>query len=167
MIRAAREDEAGRLREIEWAAGERFRDVGMGDIADAEPMSALQIAAYARDGRAWVAVDDDDRAIAYVLVDPVDGCAHVEQISVHPDHQGRGVGRTLLERVDEWARQRDMCALTLSTFIDVPWNGPLYAHLGFRALPDDQLTPGLRAVLADEARHGLDTSVRMCMRRDV
>lgn len=139
----------------------------MADIAEAEPMPESHIAAYAADGRAWVAVGDDEQPVGYVLVDPVDGCAHVEQITVHPDRQGRGLGRRLLEQVDEWARGQDMPAVTLSTFVDVPWNGPLYAHLGFRRLADDELGPGLREVLADEARHGLDITIRMCMRRDV
>ncbi len=165
-IRPTRPDEAARLREIEWAAGQRFRDVGMADIAEAEPMPVERIVAYADAGRSWVAVNRDDTPIGYALVDVVDDCAHVEQISVHPDYQGRGLGRRLLDAIDGWAADHAMPALTLSTFVDVPWNGPLYVHLGFRGMAEDELGPGLRAVLEDEARHGLDVTKRMCMRRE-
>ncbi len=44
----------------------------------------------------------------------------------------------------------------LTTFRDVPWNMPFYARLGFDEVAPNELTPALRAVLADEARRGLD-----------
>ena len=105
--------------------------------------------------------------MGYVVVDVVDGCAHVEQVSVRPDHQGTGVGRALLDRVAAWAQARSMPALTLTTFADVPWNRPLYEHLGFRVLAEGELSPGLRAVRDAEAAHGLDPTNRVCMRRDL
>jgi predicted N-acetyltransferase YhbS len=46
--------------------------------------------------RCWVAVDDAAGPVGYVLVDPVDGNAHVEQMSVRPDHQDSGIGRALI-----------------------------------------------------------------------
>jgi hypothetical protein len=55
----------------------------------------------------------------------------------------------------------------LTTFSDVPWNAPLYRHLGFRVLDDDDIGPELRARRADEAARGLDPASRVCMRRDV
>jgi N-acetylglutamate synthase-like GNAT family acetyltransferase len=102
-----------------------------------------------------------------VIADPVDGCAHVEQVSVSPDHQGRGVGRALLDQVAAWARAGGMPALTLTTFTHVPWNRPLYEHVGFRVLADAEVGPQLRAVCDAEAAHGLDPATRVCMRRDL
>jgi hypothetical protein len=57
--------------------------------------------------------------------------------------------------------------LTLTTFADVPWNGPCYERLGFRQLTGTELTPGLRAVRAEEAAHGLDEWPRIAMRREL
>ena len=57
-----------------------------------------------------------------------------------------------------------MRAVTLTTFRDVPWNAPLYRHLGFVDLDDASLGPELRAIVAAEAAHGLDPSIRICMR---
>jgi hypothetical protein len=89
-VRPACSEDGSALREIERSAGERFRDVGLFEVADDEPASTEVLARYATDGRSWVAVDDADSPIGYVLVDVVDGNAHVEQVSVHPVHQGAG-----------------------------------------------------------------------------
>lgn len=164
-IRAARASDGAALIEIERAAGERFRDVGMPEIADDDPGSVDELAEYAANGRSWVAVDDAGAALGYVLVELVDGNAHIEQVSVLPSAQGIGIGRALLDHVATWARARDAAALTLMTFRDVPWNAPLYEHIGFRVLADSELGPELRAVRARETAHGLDPATRVCMLR--
>jgi GNAT superfamily N-acetyltransferase len=155
------------LREIERLAGEQFRQVGLDVVADDEPPSLDSLARYAVADLAWVAVDGAGTPIGYVLVDVVDSCAHVEQISVRPDRQGTGVGRALLDQVRAWAVETNRPAITLTTFADVPWNRPLYEHLGFRVLPEDDLTPPLLAIRRHESELGLDPSTRVVMRRDV
>jgi GNAT superfamily N-acetyltransferase len=164
-IRSAVPDDAEGLREIELLAGARFGDIGMESIAEAEPASADALSAYALAGRSWVALDADGCPVGYVIVDVVDGNAHIEQISVRPDHQGTGMGRALIERVRDWAAETGRPAITLTTFTTVPWNGPLYAHLGFVPMAEDELGPDLRALRDAETQHGLDPSVRSCMRR--
>jgi GNAT superfamily N-acetyltransferase len=172
-IRPARADDGVALQEIERLAGERFREVGMGEIADNEPGSVESLAAYATAQRSWVATTDAVHAdtargpVGYVLVDVVDSCAHVEQISVRPDHQGAGVGRALLDQVQAWAVETGRPALTLTTFTDVAWNRPLYEHIGFRVLADHEIGPELRSLRATETAHGLDPEVRVCMRLDL
>jgi GNAT superfamily N-acetyltransferase len=169
-IRAATADDGPALQDVELRAGEQFRDVGMADIADDAPASLDELASYAAAGRSWVATDDADgagQAVGYVIVDVVDGCAHVEQISVVPAAQGRGVGRALLDRVRDWAVESGCPALTLTTFTDVAWNRPLYEHLGFRVLAEPEIGPELQAVRAVETAHGLDPASRVCMRLDL
>jgi GNAT superfamily N-acetyltransferase len=166
VIRPPSTAELPALRTIERLAGERFRGVGLPEVADDEPPSLDVLTRHTDQGRCWVAIDDAGGPIGYVLVDTVDGNAHVEQVSVHPDHQGSGVGRALMERVYEWASEAGMPAVTLTTFGDVPWNAPLYRHLGFRVLRDQELGPELRAVRDQETAHGLDPDRRVCMRRD-
>lgn len=134
----------------------------MPEIADDDPMPQEQLVAYADAGRSWVA-EDAGVVVGYIVVDEVDGNAHVEQVTVDPDHQGRGIGRLLLDAAEAWAAERGMLALT--TFRDVQWNAPLYRHLGFRDLGEDELGTELRRLRDDEAAHGLDPSLRICMRR--
>jgi ribosomal protein S18 acetylase RimI-like enzyme len=166
-IRRARTEEGLVLREIERLAGERFRDVGLPEVAEHEPASIEDLARYAKDARSWVAVDDMDVPVGYVLVDVVDGYAHIEQVSVRPECQGIGVGRALVEQVRGWAADSGLSAITLTTFTDVPWNAPLYRHLGFRVLTEDELGPNLRERRDLETAHGLDPTKRVCMRWEV
>lgn len=153
------------LREIERIAGEAFRSVGMESIADAEPPSEDALRAYAASGRSWVSVDETDRPIGYVIVDVIDGNAHVEQISVLPELQNLGLGKELLETVRMWAIETNRPAITLTTFAHVPWNRPLYEHLGFVVLSEEELGPELRSVRDHESHIGLDPATRVCMRR--
>lgn len=166
-IRPARPDDLPLLGRIELAAGAAFRDVGMATVADGEPMSVAELSTFERDGRAWVATDDADVPIGYVVAVELEGGAHVEQVSVHPDHAGQRIGSALIDAVEAWADARGLAVLTLTTFVHVPWNAPYYERLGFAIQPTDQLSPGLRRVRADEAARGLDRWPRVAMRRRV
>jgi GNAT superfamily N-acetyltransferase len=167
LIRDARSTDGPALQDIERRAGERFRDVGLPEVADDDPGSVEELARFAEAGRSWVALDVTDEVIGYVLVDVVDACAHIEQMSVRPDHQGTGVGRALLERVRVWTSDNGLSAITLTTFTDVAWNRPLYEHLGFDVLGEDEIGPQLRRVRAEEAARGLDPERRVCMRLEL
>ena len=166
-IREVRAGELPLLQEIERAAGECFREVGMAAVADDEPFSVAELTPFLAAGLARVAVDGDDRPVAYLIAERIDGALHVEQVSVHPAHARRGVGRALLEHFAGLARSEGLPALTLTTFADVPWNAPYYARRGFRPVPEDALGPGLREVRAREAAHGLDRWPRLVMRREL
>jgi GNAT superfamily N-acetyltransferase len=166
-IRRAVRGDLTTLRDIEWTSGQRFREYGLDDVADNEPASLELLAEYADDGRAWVAVDGAGHPIGFVLVDMVDGGGHIEQVSVASAHQGRGVGRGLIEQVEGWAVSNGLAALTLTTFSHIPWNRPLYEHLRFQVLTEDQITPGIRALRDEEAHHGLDPELRVVMRLDL
>ena len=168
-LRLATVADGPRLQHIERAAGEQFRTVGMAQIADDEPPSLERLAFYSTTGRSWVATVDDDGAsstgtvVAYCLADVVGAHAHLEQISVLPQWQGRGLARQLLDVVRAWATSRGFTGITLTTFVGVPWNAPLYEHLGFRLLADHEVGPELRALRDEETAHGLDPSTRVCM----
>ena len=129
VIRPGRPDDLACLRGIERAAGEVFASIGMAAVAAEEPPSLDVLASYQEDGRCLVAADPDDRPVAYLLVDAVDGAGHVEQVSVHPDWARRHIGRRLLGAAEGWAHDRGLRALTLTTFAEVPWNAPYYARL--------------------------------------
>ncbi|HLS79046.1 MAG TPA: GNAT family N-acetyltransferase [Nocardia sp.] len=165
-VREAVEADIPVLREIERAAGEPFARVGMIEIAEDEPPSVEALRGYLEAGRAWV-VEEDGAVVAYLVADLIDGNAHIDQVSVRPELRGRGLGKLLIDRLVAWARERGLAAITLTTFTEVPWNGPYYARIGFRQLPPEERTPGLRAVCAAEAAHGLERWPRTCMRAEV
>jgi GNAT superfamily N-acetyltransferase len=159
----ARPDDLEDLREIERLAGEAFREVGMVAIADDALPTVEELAGYQRAGRAWVAIDAADKPIAYVLVELLDGAAHVEQISVDPRHARKRVGKKLLDTVARWAYESGLDVLTLTTFTDVPWNAPYYERLGWSVIESSDLTAGLAKRREEEAARGLDRWPRAAM----
>lgn len=167
-IRAARTTDIPAIQEIERAAGEPFRGIGLAEIADDEPPGADELAACIRSGGALVAVDGTDTAVAYLLVETLGSRAHIEQVSVHPSHARQGLGARLIEAADAWALERGLTEVTLTTFADVPWNAPYYARLGFSLLPDEQWDDALRERVREEAAAGLALSdwPRVAMARD-
>jgi GNAT superfamily N-acetyltransferase len=164
-MRAARTDDLPRLQAIEIEAGAAFRTIGMDAVADDAPPSLDTLAGYERDGRAWVASDSADQPVAYILAGIVDRHAHVDQVTVHPEHARNGVGRGLLDEMARWAVARGLTGMTLTTFRDVPWNAPYYARLGFVPIPEHQWSENLRQIMQAETARGLGAWERVAMRK--
>ena len=68
-----------------------------------------------------------------------------------PSRAGEWGGR-LVEAVCRWARDRSFGSVTLCTFTDVGWNRPLYEHLGFVVVPEEQWTTGCAGRVRDRGR---------------
>lgn len=164
-IRPPRPDELAALVEIERRAGRLFAGVGLPEIARDDPGSPEELEPYRAAGRAWVAVDGDDRPIAYLVSAVIDGGAHVEQVSVDPGHARRGIGAALVEHLAAVARAEGRPALTLTTFRDVPWNAPYYERLGFAVVAPADQGPELAALVAEEAERIPGDAPRVAMRR--
>ena len=88
-------------------------------------------------------------------------------MDVLPAHGRRGLGARLLACVCAWAQAQGNAAVTLSTFRDVPWNGPFYRKHSFRDLQPAEWTPGMRAIREQEVQHGLRVEARVFMRREL
>ena len=166
-IRTANSTDLPILQTIERVAGQCFRDISMSEIADDPPLPLTELARYQQSGRAWVAANDADSPVAYLLTELVDGNAHVEQVSVHSGSARQGIGKLLLEHLAKWAIGKGIPALTLTTFTLVPWNGPYYERCGFHYLNEAEWTPGLRAIRRQEVLRGLDRWPRACMRKSL
>lgn len=162
-IRPARPGEGARLSAVEDDAALRFEEVGL--------RAAIEMPAYSADdyersigsGRVLVAVVDDDTVVGLALCSEVDGCAHLLELDVARAFQGRGIGRALLAAAAEWGRRRGHSRMTLTTYRDVPWNGPFYRRHGFVDLDDASLGTGLAAIRSHEVEIGLDEAPRLAM----
>ena len=100
MIRSAISTDLPALQQIEVAAGEPFRDIGMDAIADDPPPTLDELNDFLAAEHIWVQTDANDVPVAYALVEIVDGGAHIEQVSVHPDHARKGLGAQLIDAVN-------------------------------------------------------------------
>ena len=145
-IRQARPEEYTGLRKIEFEADRLFSSVGIGPFTNDDAEDHF--------GQAVLVLVVGDPPVGFVCVELVDGNPHIWQLAVHPDHGRQGLGRALVEAACEWARTERFDAITLTTYRDVPWNGPFYESLGFITL--DALTPGLHAIREHERAIGDD-----------
>jgi GNAT superfamily N-acetyltransferase len=161
-VRPATEADLARLVEVEVEAGQLFRTVGMDEVAEDVPeVSGLRECLEA--DRLWV-IQVGAEVAGYVSAEVLDGNAHVAQVSVSPAHAGRGLGRAMIEHVEEWGRAAGRPATTLTTFREVPWNGPYYRRLGYRELSGEDIGPELARTMAQEATlPGIDAALRCAM----
>jgi GNAT superfamily N-acetyltransferase len=168
-IRAATERDIEAMRAIEVDAGGRFRAIGLHVVADDPPPEPEALLGYITCGLAWIAegrADDGHPVpVGYALASTVDGEGHLDQVSVLEQATGRGIGSALVDVVLSWSAASGHPAVTLTTYGDVPWNGPWYARRGFVEVPDERLTPRLRAILERERAIGLEPPTRIAMRR--
>jgi GNAT superfamily N-acetyltransferase len=168
-LRAATETDVEAMRAIEVDAGGRFRAIGLDVVADDPPPEPETLLGYVARGLAWIAEERPDDGspvpVGYALASVVDGEGHLDQVSVLEQATGRGIGSALVDVVLSWSAAAAHPAVTLTTYGDVPWNGPWYARRGFVEVPDERLTPGLRAILERERAIGLEPPARIAMRR--
>lgn len=151
------------LPEIERSAAEAFRGSSQDAIADDAVAPVEFYAPLQREGLVLIA-DDGGELIGFVACEAFEDALHVWELAVRHDRQGRGAGRALMAEAAVLARRRGLSAVTLSTFRDIPWNGPFYARLGFAELAPADLNLRLAAVLEREAALGLDVARRCAMR---
>jgi GNAT superfamily N-acetyltransferase len=163
-IRPGRPADLPELPIIERAAAAPFQATPYAWLADGAPVTAHVDLGHEY---VWVVADAADRPIAFALVRLHADAVHLHELDVHPDHARQGLGRRLIETVAAWARARGASALTLTTFDDIPWNGPYYARLGFRTLDPTALSPDLWSVRQAEGEAGLPLEHRLCMQLDL
>jgi GNAT superfamily N-acetyltransferase len=157
-IRRARPDEFVMLRELEFRADKLFETVGIGPFVNDEAEDHF--------GRAALVLVVGDPPEGFVCVELVDGIPHIWQLAVDPDRGRRGLGRALMTAACDWARSEGFDAITLTTYRDVPWNGPFYKSLGFVVM--ETLTPDLSAIRQHERAIGDDDfGPRVAMRLDL
>ncbi|NTX61620.1 GNAT family N-acetyltransferase [Myxococcus sp. CA051A] len=149
---------------LERASGELFRQLDdLAWIADDDVMEEADHRPFILARTVWVARDAEAGVVGFLTAQAVGSALHVWQMAVHPSHQRRGLGRALLRAAAAHAREAGLSTLTLTTFLDVPWNEPFYVGLGFTRIPDDALDDRLREVLEHEARAGLPRERRCAL----
>lgn len=110
-------------------------------------------------GTLWI-VEANGRVIAFLGATAHGDRLHIDEVDVEQGHQGQGVGRSLIQHVIAWARTQAFASVSLTTFRNVPWNGPFYASLGF--VENDRVA-ALQAILRTEADRGLSDRCAMVL----
>lgn len=162
-IRLAERTDHARCREIEVAADQLFVAVGHLEFADAQPVSSGEFSSAVSDRRALVA-EIDGVVAGFAMTDRCGDELYLVQVSVDPACQRRGLGRMLLRRIIDAARERGEVAIVLNTQADVVWNQPFYETLGFVVVPEEQWTEAMSELTAQQAEAGFDWATRVHMR---
>jgi N-acetylglutamate synthase-like GNAT family acetyltransferase len=137
----------GTLQTIEQQARSRYAGLeGFEFVCTTPPISIDRLSA----GETWVA-EPKGAPVGFALVQPMDGCLYLANISVAPAAARRGVGSALLRRVIDRATELGASAVTLATFRAPPWNGPWFRRHGFASMPETEIGRDLRAALARHA----------------
>jgi GNAT superfamily N-acetyltransferase len=167
-VRRAETHELAGLPELERRAGVRFDDIPeLAEVPEVVTSPDQLTDALAR-GQVWVAVTSaDDTVVGFAHASLVDDAVHLEEVDVLPAWGRRGIGEALIHAVIDDAKARDLAAVTLTTFRNVPWNLPYYTRLGFQVVEPTAMSPGLAAVVDAEAARGLPKEIRVAMRRAV
>jgi len=165
-IRQARPSELALLPVIEQRAGALFDAITWFNLPEGDGLAMDFIEAIARSGAALVATVDDV-PVGFALLGFLDRAVHLYELDVAPPHGGKGLGRGLVEASCDWAKAEGAPAVTLSTFREVPWNGPFYASAGFHVMPRAAWTPALHLLHLREIDIGLPIERRIFMRKDL
>ena len=145
---------------IERAAAALF-----GQEPSVDPATTRSEADYARlirKGHSLVAHVGEQMA-GFIATEPFGRELHIWEMDVDPALQRRGIGTGLVRACQIDARNSGFRALTLTTFRDVPWNGPFYARLGFEEVTALDAHPRLAGELANEVDDGLPADRRCAM----
>jgi GNAT superfamily N-acetyltransferase len=130
-VRHARAADLKHIADIEDSGGPMFEQV-FGDLSGDVLLSPAPSGGERLDaGGFLLVVGPVGDPFGFVHVEVVDGFAHLGQVSVRPERMREGYGAALVRAAMHEAWQLGHDRMSLTTYRDVPWNGPFYASLGF------------------------------------
>jgi ribosomal protein S18 acetylase RimI-like enzyme len=111
---------------------QRLGPFGQGDW-QTRKVGAIADDCQAQPDGVFVAEDRAGRVVGYVTtrLNPLSGIGWVPNLAVDPAHQGRGLGRALLEYALDFFRRSGMQVAKIETLEQNPVGQKLYPELGF------------------------------------
>jgi len=162
-VRVATLADIDRLPGIERSAARAFLGTSQAMVVSDDVTPANYHASRISAGLTWVATHRET-PIGFAYCEVFGDELHLWELAVRLNDQKRGAGTALVAAVVAEARARGLRSVTLTTFRDIPWNGPFYARLGFAESRQDETDPRLAGLKAIEASRGLDVANRCAMR---
>ncbi|MEG2578652.1 ribosomal-protein-alanine N-acetyltransferase [Arthrobacter sp. MYb214] len=101
---------------------------------DAWPLAGFESELAQRDTRTYWVYEDSGRVIGYAGLCVVLPIADVQTIAMHPDYQGRGLGRKLLALLIQTAGEKNALDVMLEVRFDNPGAIGLYESMGFTTI---------------------------------
>ncbi|XYI03116.1 GNAT family N-acetyltransferase [Sorangium sp. So ce1128] len=120
---------------LEQACTAMYHERGF-DAAEVPARAVSDIIALTRQHDVRVAEADGEVAGYMAWRDEAPGVAYLEELSVHPDHQRRGIATRLLEELHERARELGMEQVVVRSRENASWAQAFFKKAGFAALGD-------------------------------
>lgn len=158
-MRAARADDISTIPDIHSASRRLFTDIGQDEFVDVGVVDGPLIATSLAQGGLLV-VEVWNELVGFALCERFAETSHLHQMSVLPEHTGRGIGSRLLQALVAHRAEHGDRQMTLVTYSDIPWNRPFYLKHGFG---DIEAPPHIELLLHAEAMEGIDLSRRVVM----
>ena len=79
-------------------------------------------------------MDDEYTEIEWLT--PNEKNIYIHRLAVHPEYQGKGCARMLMDFAEEYARQNNFASVRLDTFSQNPRNNVFYDKRGYQRLGD-------------------------------
>ena len=142
VVRRGLSVEIPAIAEVVRAANVAYAAVVPADFYAAYLASALDLEGRLRDGGTILVAESDGRLVGTVTyfqdasweampMDPAPGTAGLRATAVHPDHQGRGIGRALIDACLDRAQSHGAERMLLHTAAFMVPAIELYQRLGF------------------------------------
>ncbi|MGO2368056.1 MAG: GNAT family N-acetyltransferase [Serratia sp. (in: enterobacteria)] len=164
QIRLAQPQDIAQLIAVERSAAQLFhQQPAWCFIAEGPVMSSEQHADFIQRQHEWLVEGASGEIAGFIAVIPQSQDWHIAELSVAANWQRQGIGRRLIAEVAAQAALQGAQRLTLTTFIDVPWNAPYYQRLGFRPIAAQQLSASLKHQLAEDSAQGFAADSRCAM----
>jgi GNAT superfamily N-acetyltransferase len=141
-VRPANSAELPRLRDVINAAYGRY----LGRMERPPAPMSHDLAPDIDQGRVWVI---GEQAAGLITLISDGDCILIENVAVHPEAQGRGLGRILMAFADDRARELGISTLRLYTNEAMVENLEIYAHFGYREV-DRRTEDGFRRVFLEK-----------------
>ena len=103
-------------------------------------------------GTTWVT---GSPIVAVLTLYPREDHLYVENVAVHPDAQGSGLGRVLMGFAEQEAARRGLSRMALVTHEVMTENQAIYSHLGYTEV-DRRAEEGYRRIFMEKSLPGHD-----------
>ncbi|MFT6559582.1 MAG: GNAT superfamily N-acetyltransferase [Sneathiella sp.] len=165
--RDAKQQDCVVITAIEMDAGEALRAYGLDHVADLPVDPAAYLIGLEKECLLLVACDAADKPVGFAFVKPIDGQAHLKEISVSRRFMRQGIGKKLLSLSEKWAKDQGFQKITLTTYEFIPFNAPFYQAMGYSIFSPAKGWPSLLETRQQEKAHGLDVQPRVCMYKNL
>jgi predicted N-acetyltransferase YhbS len=164
-LRLARPEDARHFPAIERSAAQAFADIeGLEPLVEGQTIPEERHRLLIAKGHCLTALVADTIA-GFLSAERFGRALHIHEMSVDRRHQRGGIGAGLARVCGIDAANVGCECLTLTTFLDVEWNAPFYARLGFERIEDLEAWPRLGEALREERESVGATQERIAMVR--